>query len=199
MKTFFSALAVLFTVSTFSFSQLNEGSIHLAGSSDFSFLSVNQKVEFDGEDTDNATKTSELKLKPSIGYFVVDNFALGLSIDYARSKEDKDISTNYLIGPYAIYYFGNSNVRPFLRGDFGYGQVIQNYDGEKQKAKAFGYDLGGGVAVFLGNHVSLDFGIAYFNSTTTYDELQLNYYSEGSEVKLITDGFGVTGGISVYL
>ncbi|WP_430933592.1 hypothetical protein [Saccharicrinis sp. 156] len=51
---------------------------------------------------------------PTIGYFSVHNFAIGLSFAQEHEELEDYKTTTSLAGPYAIYYIGSSNVRPYL-------------------------------------------------------------------------------------
>ena len=189
MKTLFLALALTF-VTTLSFSQLNKGDIHLSGSSDLSFGSIKSRIEYDGEKVSDEVSQTSFNFNPGVGYFVSDNCAIGLSMTYEYTKVEDAKATSTLIGPYAAYYFGTTNIRPYLRADIAFGAQKEEEGSEEYKMDAFAYDFGGGIAVFVNDYVSLDFGLAYVNMTYTDPD--------DSDLEYISDGVTVTGGISVY-
>ena len=191
MKTFFFTLAIAFIICPFSFAQTNQGKVHLAGSSDLSFASIKTRVEYDGRKVGEEVSQSSFNFNPSFGYFALDNLAIGISFSYEHNKIEDNKSTTSLIGPYGIYYFGHSNVRPFLRGEIGFGLQKESYENDEMKFDAIAFDLGGGVAVFVNDFVSLDFGLSYVNLTLSD--------SDDSWFKAISNGVSVFGGISVYL
>src|SRR5690606_27663341 len=67
--------------------------------------------------TDNRT---ELGFRPSAGYFVARNFALGGNLAFVFSKAGPVKNTEFGIGPFARLYFTSNVFRPFLYGDYSY-------------------------------------------------------------------------------
>lgn len=122
-----------------------KGKIIMGGSSDISFSSISP----DGRDSQ-----TEFKIRPTIGTFVFNNFAIGIMLDY----EDYENISLFLLGPIIRYYFGTSNVKPYLQGEYMFGN--QNYD-DGPKIDINSYALSGGAAFFLNQHISIDIGLAY--------------------------------------
>ena len=67
-----------------------------------------------------ARNDTKLALTPSVGYFIMDNFAVGanLSVDYRKIEGTK--ITTWGLGPFTRYYFGNLNFRPFVHADVSF-------------------------------------------------------------------------------
>ncbi|WP_291859227.1 outer membrane beta-barrel protein [Marinilabilia sp.] len=147
-----------------------KGQIMLGGSSDLSFSSISP----DGGDSQ-----TEFKIRPTIGTFVADNFGIGIMLNY----EDYENNSLFLLGPVIRYYFGTSKIKPYLQGEYVFGN--QKYDNgyEDEKYDVNGFALGGGSAFFLNQHISIDMGLAY----TKYN---IEDYD--------SDGIVLSGGISVY-
>lgn len=149
-----------------------KGKVMLAGSSDLSFSSISPE----GGDSQ-----SEFKIRPTIGTFVADNFGIGVMLNY----EDYENRSLFLLGPIVRYYFGTSNIKPFLQGEYMFGNY--KYEGIFEdtdiKSDVNAYAIGGGAAFFLNQYISIDFGLGY------------NKMSFGDSD---SDGIVINGGISVY-
>ena len=110
---------------------------------------------------------------PAAGYFIANNLAVGLqlSVSSASEKEngDKYTETTTMLLPFARLYFGKSNVKPFVQAAVGPGWQKWGYD-EKETGNITGYELGGGLAVFINQSISLDFSLGYASATTKLDD-----------------------------
>jgi len=134
--------SILFTVVILSFvaikgqSQTKKGTWLLGGSASY--------VTSDGN--------SALQINPNLGYFVANNFALGLNVGYTR-LEDFSI---YQFGPGLRLYFGNSNSgKLFLHGG---ANILTNSDFSDP---LYGYIGRLGYAVFLNRSIALEIGLGY--------------------------------------
>jgi hypothetical protein len=152
-----------------------KGKMMIGGSSDISFSSISP----DGGDS-----YSEFKIRPTIGTFVTDNFGIGVMLDYESADYANSNSSIFLLGPVIRYYFGTSNIKPFLQGEYIFG--TQKYDSdysEERKTDINAFAIGGGAAFFLNQYISIDLGLAYSKMSV-----------EDSD----SDGININGGISVY-
>jgi outer membrane protein len=198
-----SISAVLFC----SFSTLNaqteKGNILIGGETKLNFSSSNPKFESDDSNADLG-RTTTLDFSPQIGFFVIDGLALGmeLPIMYSLDKsesEDKYTSTSIAFTPFIRYYFGKGKLKPYLHGDVGFGNLKMKYEEKllattsESTASLFLYEMGGGLAVFLNDKVSLDIGIAYASQSLTPKEDNDNNF------KSITSGFEAGIGIVFML
>lgn len=135
------------------------GALEISG-----FVSYNyEKAEY----TYNTQSTKHfLQIEPVIGYFVADNIALGLDLNYAYQKSrfnSQTISNSQTYaGPFAKLYFGDERFRPFVMTSY---LVLAGdmYDGGQA-------DFGGGVLYHLGGNIALNFfakyGIIWYDSKT---------------------------------
>jgi hypothetical protein len=108
-----------------------------------------------------------LSFSPSAGIFFAHNFAAGgqLMLSYLKSGGAK--TTAFGIGPFVRYYFTNSNVKPLLQASIGYQTqkvTVSGISGTNSYASFF---LGGGVAVFINENVSLEPIMGYTNNDGT--------------------------------
>lgn len=166
------------------------------------FTSLNSKWETD-DNSGEAGKTTDLEFSPQFGFFVADGLALGveLPIKYSSEKDeydDKYISTTMAFAPFIKYYFGTSNIKPYLLGEVGFGNLKMKYDpatgsSDDFSAGMFLYEIGGGLGIFLNEKVSLDIGLGYTSASIKPKENNdINY-------KSISSGFGLGIGIVVIL
>lgn len=183
--------------------QTEQGNVLLGGESYLSFAYSNEKWKSDDGDGDHG-KTTNLDLSPLIGFFVADGLALGvqLPIMYSLQKDndgDKYSSTSLAFAPFLRYYFGTSNIKPFVHGKAGIGITKTKYEpviiGSSQEASynKFLYEIGGGLAIFLNEKVSLDIGIGYSSRSNKAKKDNDNNY------RTIFSALGLVVGIEVVL
>lgn len=163
MRTFLFLAALFFTAASPVFAQTEKGRWMVGGSGTGSF-----------DTDDDGIKQTLVLLTPSAGYFVARNVALGagLPLFYSRFKFTTGNQTDSRaatvgLSPFARFYFGQSQVKPFLQGQVGYAQTwskssgtfgggnFSNTDGQ------FVYGGAAGVAFFLNEHSSLDLSLNY--------------------------------------
>lgn len=125
----------------------------------------------------------------------------------------KETSSTLSFSPFARYYFDlNKTVKPFLQGQIGIGRSNNTayfrensfnnnyqfdpyenstYSSFEYKSNLFMYGIGGGIAVFLNDKISLDFEIGYVSISLTPDDP--NYSDE-----IVSHGFGSSVGFSYF-
>jgi outer membrane protein len=205
MKKFKTAsiAVVLFCSFTTLNAQTEKGTFLLGGETKLNFSSVSSKFESDDVNEDLG-KITTLEFSPQIGFFVIDGLALGmeLPIMYSLEKsenEDKYTSTSLAFTPFIRYYFGKGKIKPYLHGDVGFGNLKMKYEDNlsgttsENAASLFLYEMGGGLAIFLNDKVSLDIGIAYASQSLTPKDDNVN------NSKIITSGFEAGIGIVFML
>src|ERR1700710_1032719 len=79
------------------FAQTEKGNFLVGGTAGFQTNSTNTTIAF----------------SPNVGYFVKNNLAVGASSTLSSVKEDFLKTTTFNIGPFARYYVGHSNFKPF--------------------------------------------------------------------------------------
>ena len=116
-------------------------------------------------------------IAPSLGFFVVNGFAIGLTPSiggsYVKSSSGnttfKSTTTLYGVGPFVKFYIGKTQVRPFLYGSFNFSHAETKYTSTvgnvstetKSTTESKYFSIGGGVARFINNHVSVEAGGNY--------------------------------------
>ncbi len=127
---------------------------------------------------------SEFNLNPNIGFFVGNNFALGGFVNFATAKTGEISSTNFGIGPFARYYIGNTNTKPFIVTEFDYLTTTIKSGDQKFNANGYGFLFGLGFAAFVNSTVAIE-GITGYNYNKFQD-------SDGSS------GFAMRFGFQIY-
>ena len=79
-KLFFLVITLAFT--NVIFAQTEQGKFILSGATGLQFISSNVDYEYDGQSQGDFTQSS-FSIMPSIGYFVMDNLAVGLSANFS--------------------------------------------------------------------------------------------------------------------
>lgn len=133
----------------------------------------------------NTSGNTEISLTPNAGVFLIKNFAFGGNVNLNYSKDGLTKTTSFGIGPYLRYYFGKENVRPILHGNFNFLSSKVKINNVSSTNNGTNFFLGGGAAVFLGDHVSLDI-------LGGYDHTDYNSLAG-------TGGFALNVGFQVYL
>jgi hypothetical protein len=147
------------------------------------YSSVKYKSDADGFDESDPVKMTNINLLPKLGYFVIDNLALGLDLNIARSTEkdgedsDKYSQILFSVGPFVRYYIPSSKVLPFFEISGSFGSINTKYDysdntyweDDDYKSSVMTFGGGIGLAAFLGERVAFDV-LAGYNSLTVKDK-----------------------------
>jgi hypothetical protein len=127
---------------------------------------------------------SEFNLNPNVGFFVANNFAIGGSGNFSTSTTGEISTTNFGIGPFARYYVGNTNTKPFLVTEFDYLSTTIKNGEQKLNANGFGFLFGLGFAAFVNQTVAIE-GVTGYNYSKFED-------TDGS------GGFAMRFGFQIY-
>ena len=128
-------------------------------------------------------RSNGFSLSPNIGYFVVDNLAIGSKITFDITNS----TTGVGIGPFARYYFLGSDklLNVFVDARAGYG-IAKHNDNTNKIYNSFFYGFKTGPVIFLNENIAL--------------ELVLDY-SVGKNIqqKIKYDNFYATIGLQIHL
>ena len=189
-------LIFLMVFSTVVRAQTEKGTAIISGSTNLTFSSLTPKME-DGNNSMEGNKVSNFEFTPGAGIFIANNLALGVQVSInsatERSNREDYTESSTMFLPFALLYFGNGDIKPFVQAALGMGTQKLKYDNEKERANVFGYEIGGGLAVFLNQHVSLDFSLNYASATSKFD---VDY--NNTELKLKSRGIGGNIGFSIF-
>jgi outer membrane protein len=188
--TFF---AITMLASMSALAQFNQGRMLVGGSAEF--RTIADKNKSGGTTTTNGNRTS-MSVSPSFGYFVIDQLAVGASVDMAVSKwnaktsNDVDNNTTSIqFQPFVRYYLPAG---VFFQGKFGLGTAKTTYDEtyDDSKYNTSSLALSAGYAIFLSDNVALEPELGYRTS---------KFKNTDSDTKNINSGIFLRIGFQIYL
>lgn len=133
----------------------DEGSIMLEGGLGFNTT----------KDKNTDTKTNGFSISPKIGYFITEDFAIGVEAGYTSLTKEvagTDISDNkgYVAGVFARYYFLDLGKRFKTYTELGLGYASNKDKIADVKADGFGAGLNLGINYFVTENIAISFGLA---------------------------------------
>lgn len=144
-------------------------------------FSIN-KTKVGSEEAD-PIKNIGINIVPQVGYFIIDNLAVGIDANYSYSSmEIKNLEESQTknfggIGCFGRYYTFNSKIHPFIEIDTGLGKASIKHKtpdiSSNDKSFFYNIGIGAGVAIPIGGKVT-------FNLIAGYD-----YIKELPEKKFI--------------
>jgi hypothetical protein len=161
------------------------------------------KSKSDSYDDSDPTKITSLNLMPKVGFFVIDNLALGLDINLATTtsksggSDDKSTLSLLSAGPFVRYYIPSGSVFPFLEvgGSLGTVTSKNDYNGSESKSKSSAntYWAGAGLAFPVGERVTIDLLAGYHSMTLKNKEDNPN------NSRYVIGSVGIKLGVVVFL
>lgn len=170
--------------STFgAYAQYSKGRMLVGGS--LSFSAETEKTKYDGN-TQTDGKWTSFSLEPQFGYFVIDNLAVGASLDLGLSKwrddddsDDDYTSTSIEFRPTVRYYLPQ-NI--FFQGQVAFGSSKDKYGSgnvDEDKYSNSGFTLGVGYAYFLNDNIAIEPLIGYGSWGQKDKETDTKYVDNG--------------------
>ncbi len=127
---------------------------------------------------ENPTYT-QFSIAPSIGYFLIDNLALGIGLDYTFNQvrnqgQNTNKDSDLLFGPFGRYYVPLSDdMSFFLEANFGFGNSSDNQDvgGVPQNISTniFAIGVGPGFTIFSSEAVGIETLVKYNYARSDFD------------------------------
>ena len=183
--------------------QTSQGKILVGASSTLSFIGtgtdfftigyMSAKYKSDVDEFDESDQNLILNLSPKVGYFVIDNLALGLDVTLSLSNSNNgggeyESNTIFGTGPFIRYYIPTSKVLPFFEVNSIFGTSKSKKGTYEYKSSIFSIGGGIGAAVPLGDKVIFDV-LAGYNSMTIKNK-KYNPYNGRAIVGTIGLKFG---------
>ncbi|QQS37907.1 MAG: hypothetical protein IPM56_08205 [Ignavibacteriales bacterium] len=185
MKLISIIFAILFfTITSFSQEEIQKGTYNVAGS--LSFSSSSQDYS-DGKQT-------ELSITPQIGYFFINNFALGINLQYQKNDTDAYSITTWGIGPMTRFYIGKNIIHPFIELSFLYGETMPDETDAMIISRKIGVVFG--LDYFITNSVALESALSYTFDSMLLTGVYRSYYSD-DEIMKRTIKFAI--GLNIFL
>ena len=210
MKNYLFIIALLTT--SIIFAQTEKGKFVVSGSTGLGFGNISSELRYYGVlDAGDEYKTSTFSFTPGVGYFVMDNLAVGLSMGYSKSTKkwvrdgDTDSQSQTLLMPFAGYYFPiGGSFRPFLQIGLGYDSRLVKEESnnlgvlvvdKEEEWGGFAYSFGGGASYFIQDNVSFNLGLLYTAATLKADVVEGGIIVKAEDKQ---GGLGANIGISVF-
>jgi hypothetical protein len=159
MKIFLLLSASLILANT-TMAQLNKGQFLAGGNISF------ESLKTEGENV-VSHKTTTFYVSPNIGYFILPKFVGGLRLNFNTYKQKYPVSytqRNISLSPFLRYYLLSRTQKFNVLADASYinsksKSRIQN--GLAPVERTRGYTISLGPAIFLNEHVALEFLVGY--------------------------------------
>jgi hypothetical protein len=137
-----SLLVLMLLISSLSFAQTEKGSVLVGG----------------GFAMRTGEGSSQFLFNPSVGVFAANNFMLGGMISYNAEKFGEVKSNAFGIGPFARYYFGTANTKPFVVSEFDFvtSKTKQSSTSSEIKSNGTRFLIGLGFAAFVNETVAIE-------------------------------------------
>ncbi|KIC91409.1 outer membrane beta-barrel protein [Flavihumibacter sp. ZG627] len=117
-----------------------------------------------GNFTLNTSNNTTISLNPSAGHFFAKNLAGGGTIRLLYDKSGDNSSTVFGIGPFIRYYFGKSNLKPFLMSEYLFTSTKLSFDGNTNTENGADFFIGPGLAAFVNDNVAIETIVGYTNT-----------------------------------
>ena len=182
----------LFLLSTVSFSQTDKGTLIVSGRTSMEFIHTSSALSYNGTvEPLCGTEIDSFELMPAIGYFVANNFALALLVNYSHSRDRIYKSTELAIMPTLMYYIPlKSSFRPYIEAGIGYVKATEKSDIDKDSFSGYAFGSGLGLAYFINENISVDLGLQLIHKKLTY--------SEDLNTKITGDNLGSAIGFTLF-
>lgn len=145
----------------------------------FNYSRLKAKSDADNFSEPAPNEMTIINISPMVGYFVLDNFATGLKMNYAFSSQNNGENNSKVtqsllsVGPFIRYYIPMPKVLPFFELSSSFGELNNKYDfGDnfdldisELMTSLMSFGGGIGLAVPLGERVTFDVLAAYNSST----------------------------------
>lgn len=196
MKKLVIVLA-LALISSGAFAQFNKGRYLVGGSLGFQAYSNKAKA---ASTTTTSSHSTDFSLAPSAGYFIIDNLAVGASLNLGAGSDKgtgtnpgKSTSTSIGLSPFVRYYLSQGI---FFQGQIGVGseKTKDTPSGSSTstttKYNTSNWSLAAGYAYFLNDYVAVEPLIGYGANAQKVSN---------PDVKYSQPGFFLRVGFQVYL
>jgi len=180
MKKVTMTLLTVFTVSA-AIAQINKGAWLIGASSNVGFNSYSFK---------NSPNQSLFNINTKAGYFVIDNFTVGINLGYFNSSQSGFSSSTTSIGVFTRYYLPKN----FFLG-VGINSVSNSFSssGTSSSSSSIAIPMELGIAAFITKNIAVEPSINYIKGDdkggVTYNGLNTG----------ATSAIGLNIGFTVYL
>lgn len=181
MKKLVALLAFLLAGSSVLLAQFNDQGNFLIGST-LGFSTAGSRIiqnEGDSQNEGEGPSSVQLSISPKIGYFIIDNVALGLGMDYTLNRVDQPnndeiTDTDLLFGPFARYFLPiGEDIALVAETTFGFGRSsdTQQITGQSQNigTNIFAFGIGPGITVVSDSGIGISAVFKYNYARSEFD------------------------------
>lgn len=191
-----------------------QGNFMMGGTIGFSTAESRAEITGGGLNVQNeGTRATQFNITPAIGYFLLDNWALGIGMDYTlnRLREPIDVSdpdTEYetsfdsdlLFGPFTRYYFPIGTDKAFfLEASAGFGssqnEAVVNGEQQTLSNNVFLLGVGPGFTIFSTDAIGIEALVQYNWARSSAD---IDFQGVSTETKTYTSQVDFSIGFQVY-
>ena len=163
MKKFLLMVAVAFSAATYA--QTEKGNWMVGSDLSFSYESakLTSSEKRNNITVERESTTNTFKFIPNVNYFVINNLAVGLGLEYQheKTKGASDATNTFAIAPNAHYYFPiGGKLAPFVGAKVGHAWQSKG-SSDSQKSRGFLFGVKGGIAYFLNEGAALTGYVGY--------------------------------------
>lgn len=192
----------------------SQGNFMMGGTLGFSTADSNVEINVDGTTVNNnGTRATQFNISPRIGYFITNNFALGIGMDYTlnRIKEPVDLSdpeTDYqteydsdlLFGPFGRFYFPIAADKAFfLQANFGFGssqdRIRVGEDPQTTSTDVIAASFGPGFTIYSSDAIGIEAIVKY---NWARSNASFEYQGTSNETTTYTNQLDFSIGFQVY-
>lgn len=150
---------VLLSVLLFSFTlsaQINKGDWLVGGNASFDYSESKPG-------SINPAKAFTFDIAPNVGYFIIDQLALGTKMNYLRNRfESNDFDNTFetfFVSPFARCYIIKTDqmLNPFIESSYRFS--VLNSESSQELS------LSGGLAVFVNKNIAYEVSLNYIDTT----------------------------------
>lgn len=205
-KLFLLSLTALLFSQVLQGQMLDQGNFLVGANVGFSRAETERTVSAIGQDVAAEGPSSmQLNVAPDIGYFLLDNFVLGIGLDYTLSNvkqpnADRTEGSNILFGPFARYYYPfDDDMAVFFVTNFGFGnssdETVAGASTQSVNTNIFAVGVGPGFTIFSSRGIGIEAILKYNYARSKFDT------EEGgvtTTTKSISNQFDIGLGIQFY-
>lgn len=168
----------------------------------------------DGQNvTTNDANSTNFSVNPKIGYFLGNNFVLGLGMDYTFNRtsepvssadpalgEDTDSDSDLLFGPFSRYYvLAGDDTGFFLELAFGFGssvdEILFGEEEQTTSTNVLAASVGPGFTIFNSKGIGIEALVKYNFARSSFD---INFQQQTLETITWTNQIDISLGIQFY-
>lgn len=201
-----AALIAIFFARVLTAQTLDQGNFILGTTLGFSKADSKISMVSGGVSSDEkGHSATQFSISPKLGYFLLDNFPIGIGMDYTFStvkepNEDKTNDSDLLFGPFGRYYYPLANdMAIFGETNIGFGNSSdeQVIGGEQQNINTniFAIGIGPGFTIFSSSGIGVE---ALFKYNYARSQFETNLGGMKTTRTTKTGQFDISLGIQFY-